>query len=69
MQTGTIKRWNGDRGYGFIKPDSGGVDVFVHITAFGRAGLDTPDEGQRVAYDIETSERTGKQQATNLRAA
>ena len=64
--TGTVKFFNGERGYGFIKPDDGGRDVFVHITAVERAGLKTLNEGQRVEYLL-VIER-GKTMAESLRA-
>ena len=65
--TGTVKFFNGERGYGFIKPDDGGRDVFVHITAVERAGLRGLNEGQKVSYEV-AMER-GKAAATNLRLA
>jgi len=67
MPTGTVKFYNAAKGYGFIQPDDGGKDVFVHATALERAGLHALDEGQRVSFDVETSGRTGKTAATNLR--
>jgi CspA family cold shock protein len=67
MSTGKISRWNGDRGFGFIKPDAGGDDVFVHVSEFERAGLDTPSEGDAVGYEVKISDRTGKPQAIRLR--
>jgi cold shock protein len=51
--TGTVKFFNGERGYGFIKPDDGGRDVFVHITAVERAGLKDLTEGQRITFEVE----------------
>ena len=67
MASGTVKWFNKVKGYGFIQPSDGGKDVFVHITAVERAGLDSLSEGQRVSYEI-TTER-GKSAATNLRPA
>ena len=57
------------KGYGFIQPDQGGKDVFVHISAVERSGLSGLAEGQKVSYEVETDRRTGKGSATNLRAA
>jgi len=65
MATGTVKWFNGTKGYGFIVPQDGGKDVFVHITAVQAAGLRGLDEGQRVSYEV-AMER-GKAAATNLR--
>ena len=67
MAAGTVKWFNKVKGYGFIQPSDGGKDVFVHITAVERAGMDTLVEGQRVSYDL-TSER-GKTAAANLKSA
>ena len=69
MSTGTVKWFNQQKGYGFIQPDRGGKDVFVHISAVERSGLRGLREGQKVSYEIETDRRTGKQTATNLKAA
>jgi cold shock protein len=66
MADGTVKWFNGQKGYGFIQPDEGGNDVFVHISAVERAGLSTLREGQKVAYETETG-RNGKVAAVNLR--
>ena len=63
--TGTVKFFNGERGYGFIKPDDGGRDVFVHITAVERAGLRSLNEGQKVNYEVQTER--GKEAAVNLK--
>jgi cold shock protein len=62
---GTVKWFNRDKGYGFIQPDNGGKDVFVHMSAVGRAGLDTLNEGDKVSY--EEKENRGKVSAENLR--
>lgn len=69
MHTGTVKWFNGQKGYGFIQPDNGGPDVFVHISAVERAGLYGLNEGQKVTYDIVADRRTGKSSADNLKAA
>ena len=69
MATGTVKWYNGQKGYGFIQPDNGGKDVFVHATALERAGLRGLAEGQKVSYDVEADRRSGKESATNLKAA
>ena len=69
MPTGTVKFFNYDRGYGFIEPAEGGKDVFVHATAVERAGLPPLEEGQKVSFEIEMDERSGKSSATNLQSA
>lgn len=66
MTVGTVKFFNTTKGYGFIQPDGGGKDAFVHITALERAGIYTLNEGQRVEYELVT-ERNGKQAADNVR--
>jgi cold shock protein len=68
MPVGTVKFFNENKGYGFIAPDGGGQDAFVHITAVERAGMSTLRENQRVAYDLE-EDRRGKMAAGNLRSA
>lgn len=68
MATGTVKWYNETKGYGFIQPDQGGKDVFVHATALERAGLRGLAEGQKVSYDVESDRRTGKESAGNLKA-
>jgi cold shock protein len=68
MATGTVKWFNEQKGYGFIQPDQGGKDVFVHISAVERSGLRSLAEGQKVSYDVEADRRTGKESAANLRA-
>ena len=60
MASGTVKFYNSAKGYGFIQPDDGGKDVFVHVTALERAGIRTLVEGQKVSFDIEADRRTGK---------
>jgi CspA family cold shock protein len=67
MQTGTVKWFNSTKGYGFIAPDAGGADVFVHITAVERAGMRGLNEGQKISYEIES--KNGKSSAVNLNAA
>ncbi|MFZ1812870.1 MAG: cold-shock protein [Rhizobiaceae bacterium] len=69
MLTGTVKWFNTQKGYGFIQPDAGGPDVFVHISAVERAGMRQLDEGQKISYEILTDRRTGKASAGNLQAA
>jgi cold shock protein len=69
MSTGTVKWFNHQKGYGFIQPDDGGRDVFVHITAVERAGLPELVEGQKIAYEILTDRKTGKASAGNLKTA
>jgi CspA family cold shock protein len=64
---GTVKWFNPTKGFGFIQPDDGGQDVFVHISAVEQAGLRGLNEGQQVAYDLEADRRSGKTSATNLR--
>jgi len=66
MPSGTVKFFNTTKGYGFIRPDDGGKDVFVHISAIERAGLVAPNEGDKLSYDIE-QDRQGRSAATNLR--
>jgi CspA family cold shock protein len=68
MATGTVKWFNETKGYGFIQPDDGGKDVFVHISAVERAGLRGLNEGQKISYDVEADRRSGKESAANLRA-
>jgi CspA family cold shock protein len=69
MATGTVKWFNEQKGYGFIQPDSGGKDVFVHISAVERSGLRGLAAGQKVSYEVEADRRTGKESATNLKQA
>jgi cold shock protein len=64
--TGTVKFFNGERGYGFIKPDDGGRDVFVHITAVERAGLKDLSEGQRITFEVEPDKKGKGPKAVNL---
>ena len=69
MAQGTVKFFNSQKGYGFIAQDSGGPDVFVHISALERAGIRGLVEGQKVTFDIETDRRSGKAAAANLHVA
>ena len=66
MATGTVKWFNGQKGFGFIQPDDGGNDVFVHISAVERAGLHGLTEGQKVSFEIKVDPRRGKSSAENL---
>jgi len=68
MASGTVKWFNETKGYGFITPDSGGNDVFVHISAVERAGFRSLNEGQKVSYELVADKRSGKQSADNLKA-
>ena len=68
MTKGTVKWFNGQKGYGFIQPDDGGKDVFVHVSAVERAGMHTLNEGQKVLFEVVANRRTGKSSAENLRA-
>ncbi|MCK6450231.1 MAG: cold-shock protein [Alphaproteobacteria bacterium] len=69
MNKGTVKWFNSQKGFGFIEPETGGKDVFVHISAVQRAGLHSLSEGQKVTFDIVADRRSGKSSAENLRAA
>lgn len=66
--TGTVKWFNAQKGYGFIQPESGGTDVFVHISAVERSGIGSLTDGQKVEFDVERDKRSGKSAAVNLRA-
>jgi CspA family cold shock protein len=68
MTTGTVKWFNGQKGFGFIQPDDGGNDVFVHISAVERAGLASLHEGQKVSFELQKDPRSGKNAAANLQA-
>jgi CspA family cold shock protein len=68
MMQGTVKWFNGQKGFGFIQPDDGGNDVFVHISAVERAGMYGLNEGQKVSFDVVANRKTGKSSAENLRA-
>ena len=69
MPTGKVKWFNATKGYGFIQPDEGGKDVFVHISAVEQAGMRNLQEGQKVDFEIVADRRSGKSAAANLRAA
>ena len=69
MENGTVKFYNDQKGYGFIQPDNGGKDVFVHATALERAGLRGLSEGQKVSFDTAEDRRTGKLAVNNISAA
>lgn len=69
MATGTVKWFNATKGFGFIQPDTGGSDVFVHISAVERAGMAGLTEGQKIRFEIEKDRRTGKSAAGSLSAA
>jgi CspA family cold shock protein len=68
MSTGSVKWFNSQKGFGFIQPDDGGKDVFVHISAVERAGMHNLNEGQKISYDVVADPKTGKSSADNLRA-
>ena len=69
MPTGTVKWFNATKGYGFIQPEDGSRDVFVHISDVERSGMDTLREGQKVAYEVQRDPKRGKSSAENLRSA
>jgi CspA family cold shock protein len=69
MNTGIVKWFNSQKGFGFIQPENGGNDVFVHISAVERAGMGTLNEGQKVSFDVVADRRNGKSAAENLRSA
>ncbi len=69
MSIGTVKWFNGTKGFGFIQPDNGGPDVFVHISAVERAGLSTLNEGQKISYEEQRDPKRGKTSAENLKSA
>ena len=68
MATGTVKWFNSQKGFGFIAPDGGGQDVFVHISAVERAGLRSLNEGQKISFEIVSDRKTGKSSADQLKA-
>jgi cold shock protein len=67
MASGTVKWFNSQKGFGFIQPDDGSKDVFVHISAVERAGMGTLNEGQKISFELVADRRTGKSAAENLR--
>ena len=69
QNTGTVKWFNDQKGFGFIQPDAGGSDVFVHISAVERSGLRTLKEGGKVSYDLQRDPKKGKENAVNLKEA
>ena len=69
MATGTVKWFNSTKGFGFIQPDDGSADVFVHISAVERAGMGSLNEGQKIRYEVLQDRRSGKSAAGNLQAA
>lgn len=69
MATGTVKWFNSTKGYGFITPDAGGQDIFVHISAVQAAGWQTLNDNQKVSYDLQKDEQRGKTSAINLKEA
>jgi CspA family cold shock protein len=69
MPTGTVKWFNETKGYGFIQPDNGGKDVFVHVSALERSGMRGLAEGQKISYELETDRKSGKESAANLKSA
>ncbi|AXV17108.1 cold-shock protein [Neorhizobium sp. SOG26] len=69
MNTGTVKWFNSTKGFGFIEPDDGAQDVFVHVSAVERAGMASLAEGQKISYEIVRDRKSGKNSADNLRAA
>ena len=69
MKSGVVKWFNGQKGFGFIQPDEGGADVFVHISAVERAGLGSLHEGQKVSFELERDARSGKTAAGQLQSA
>ena len=68
MPTGTVKWFNGQKGFGFIQPDDGSKDVFVHISAVERAGMQSLNEGQKIEFEVVADRKTGKSSAGNLRS-
>lgn len=69
MSSGTVKWFNETKGFGFIQPEDGGNDIFVHISAVEKSGMRSLAEGQKVTFDVEVDERKGKSSATNIQAA
>ncbi|GJL85165.1 MAG: cold-shock protein [Micavibrio sp.] len=69
MPTGTVKWFNGQKGFGFIEPEDGGADIFVHISAVEKAGMSGLNEGQKISYEVQEDPVKGKSSATNLQDA
>ena len=69
MNTGTVKWFNSVKGFGFIQPDEGGRDVFVHVSAVERSTLGQLSEGQKISYDVQRDNKTGRESAVDLRSA
>jgi CspA family cold shock protein len=69
MTTGTVKWFNATKGFGFIQPENGGKDVFVHISAVERSDLGSLSDGQRISFELERDRRTGRESAVNLKSA
>jgi CspA family cold shock protein len=69
MNTGTVKWFNSTKGFGFIQPDDGSTDVFVHASAVERAGMRSLSDGQKISYEVVQDRKSGKSSAENLRAA
>jgi len=69
MAVGTVKWFNATKGYGFIQPEDGSADVFVHVSAVQRAGMDTLNDGQKLSYELVSDRRSGKVSADNLQQA
>ena len=69
MQTGTVKWFNSSKGFGFIQPDEGGKDVFVHISAVERSNLNSLSDGQKVSFELERDSKSGRESAVNLQGA
>lgn len=69
MTTGTVKWFNSTKGFGFIQPDNGGADVFVHISAVERAGMGSLNEGQKLSFELERDHKSGKMSAGQLQSA
>ena len=69
MQIGIVKWFNPTKGFGFIQPEAGGADVFVHLSAVERAGMASLNEGQRIGFELERDSRSGKMSASQLQAA
>jgi CspA family cold shock protein len=69
MTTGTVKWFNATKGFGFIQPENGGKDVFVHISAVERSDLGSLSDGQRITFELERDRKTGRESAVNLKSA